>query len=51
MMSLSTNCQAEVLSPTTYRSAKKSLSVCSVTTSGVGRLVTTSGISIKAVPV
>ena len=31
MMSLSTNCQAEVLSPTTYCSAEKSSSVCLVT--------------------
>ena len=49
MMRLSTNCQAEVLSPTTYCSALKSSSVCLVTTSGVGRLVTTSGVSSTAV--
>ena len=49
MMSLLTNCQAEVLSLATYCTAEKSSSVCLVTTSGMGHLVTTPGISIKAV--
>ena len=49
MTSLSTNCQAEVHSPTTYCSAEKSSSVCLVTISGVGHLVTTSVVSSTVV--
>ena len=48
MTSLSTNCQAEVLSPNTYCSDEKCSLVCFVT-SDPGLMVTISGVAITAV--